>query len=139
MAGSKTSYLENHILDHVLGGPDYTRPATTWIALFTVSPGEAGTLTNEVTGGSYARVSVVNNSTNWPATSQLGGVGSKSNGVDFTFPTATGTWGTVVSFAIVDASTSGNCLYYGDLTVAKVISSGDTAKFAAGDLTITED
>lgn len=134
MAGSKSNYLENKVLDHILGNTAYSAPATTYIALYTVTPGETNGGT-EVTGGSYARVSVTNNTTNWPNASS----GSKSSGADFTFPTATANWGTVVAFGILDASTSGNLLYYGDLTVSKTISTGDTAKFATGDITITED
>ena len=53
MAGSKSDYLENEILDHVLGGADYSRPATVYIALYTAAPTDAGGGT-EVTGGSYA-------------------------------------------------------------------------------------
>jgi len=51
MAGSKSNYLEDELLDHVLGGADWARPATVYIALYTVTPGDAGGGT-EVTGGS---------------------------------------------------------------------------------------
>ena len=134
MAGSKSDFLENTLLDEVLGATDYTPPGTVYLALFTAAPDDTGGGT-EVSGGGYARVAVTNNSTNWPAASG----GSKSNGVDMTFPQATADWGTVVAFAIFDASTGGNMLYWGDLTTSKTINNGDTAKFAAGDITITED
>lgn len=134
MAGSKSNYLENKILDHVLGGADFTRPGTVYIALFTVAPTDAGGGT-EVTGGSYARVTVTNNATNWPAASS----GSKQNGTAFTFAQATANWGTVVAFAILDALTGGNFLYWGDLTQSKSVENGDTAEFAVGGITITED
>lgn len=134
MAGSKADYLENKVLDHVLGGGDYTRPATVYMALFTVARGESTTGT-EVTGGSYARVAITNNATNWPAASG----GSKSNGTTISFPQATASWGTVVGWGLFDASTTGNCLYYGDLTTSKTIGSGDTASFAASAVVITED
>ena len=102
MAGSKSDYLENEILDHVLGGGDFTRPATVYLALFTVTPTDAGGGT-EVTGGAYARVAVTNNATNFPAASG----GSKSIGAQFDFPEATANWGTVVALGIFDASTAG--------------------------------
>lgn len=132
--GSKANYLEDKILDHVLGGGDYTRPGTVYIALFTASPSDSGGGT-ECSGGSYARASVTNNGTNWPASSG----GAKSNGTAINFTTATGSWGTVVAFGIFDASTSGNLLYWGDVTPNKAIGSGDTASFAIGDIDITED
>ena len=134
MAGSKSDYLENKLLDHVLGNVAYTAPTTVYVALYTVAPADSGGGT-EVSGGGYARVAVANNSTNWPAASG----GSKSNGVDITFPTATADWGTVVAFGIFDASTGGNLLYWATLTTSKSVLNGDTAKFSAGSITITED
>lgn len=65
MAG-KSDYLELKILDGVLGGPDFVRPATSHVALYTVAPSDAGGGT-EVSGGSYARAAVTNSATNWPA------------------------------------------------------------------------
>ena len=134
MAGSKADFLENKLLDHVLGAATYTPPVTVYIALYTVAPSDAGGGT-EVTGGSYARVAVTNNATNFPAAT----AGAKSNGTVITFPAATASWGTVVAHAELDAPTGGNFLYWGDLTVSKAINSGDTASFAVGDLDFTED
>ena len=134
MAGSFSNFLELELLDHVFGAAAYTAPSPVFIALFTAAPTDAGGGT-EVTGGSYVRLSVTNNATNFPAAS----AGAKSNGVDFTFVTATANWGTVTSFAIFDASSGGNMLCWADLTVSKAVNSGDTAKFLSGDLDITLD
>jgi hypothetical protein len=122
MAGSKSDFLENELLDHVLGNAAYTAPATVWVALFTVDPSDSGGGT-EVTGGSYARAEVTNNATNWPAASG----GAKANGTAITFVEATASWGTVTAFGIFDAVTAGNLLYWAELTVDKTIDSGDTA------------
>lgn len=134
MAGSKADFLENELLDHVLGNAAYSAPATVYVALYTVAPTDAGGGT-EATGGSYARVAVTNNDTNWPAASS----GAKANGAAITFPTATADWGTVVAFAILDAASGGNFLYWGDLTDNKTVDDGDTASFAIGELDVTED
>lgn len=134
MAGSKSDYLENELLDHCLGGADWARPATVYVALYTVAPTDAGGGT-EVSGGSYVRKAVTNNVTNFPAASG----GAKSNGTEIIFVEATASWGTVVAFGIFDAETVGNLLYWADLTTSKAIGSGDTAKFAVGDLDLTED
>jgi hypothetical protein len=135
MAGSKSDYLELELLDHVLGGGDFSRPATVWIALYSVAPTDAGGGT-EFSAGNYARLSVTNNATNWPAAA----AGLKSNGVEFAFAEATGSnWGTAVAFGIFDAVSGGNLLYWGDLGASKTIDIGDTAKFPIGDLDITED
>ncbi len=132
IAGSFNDFLEDELLDHVFGAAAYTAPATLYVALYTVAPSDTGGGT-EVTGGSYARVAVTNNATNFPAASG----GAKSNGTVITFPTATANWGTVVAFAILDAATNGNFLCWADLTTSKAVNSGDTASFAVGDLDIT--
>lgn len=134
MAGSKSDFLENELLDHVLGNAAYSAPATVYIALYTVAPTDAGGGT-ECTGGSYARKAVTNNDTNWPAASS----GAKANGTTITFATATANWGTVVAFSIMDAASAGNLLYWATLTANKDVDNGDTAEFAVGELDVTED
>jgi len=135
MAGSKSDFLENELLDHVLSAAAYTAPATVYVALYTVAPTDAGGGTEVTAAGAYARVTVTNNVTNWPAASG----GAKSNGTEIIFAEATASWGTVVAFGIFDALTAGNLLYWATLTTNKTIDSGDTAKFAVGDLDVTED
>lgn len=134
MAGSFSDFLELELLDHVFSAAAYTAPATLYIGLFTATPSDTGGGT-EVSGGSYARKDVTNNVTNFPAASS----GAKANGTEITFVTATANWGTVVAFGIFDAVTAGNLLAWGDVTPNKAVNSGDTAKFAVGDLDITLD
>lgn len=134
MAGSFSNYLENAVLDHVFGASSYSAPATLYVALFTVAPNDTGGGT-EVSGGSYARVAVTNNATNFPSASG----GAKSNGAAITFPTATASWGTVVAMGIYDAASAGNLLAWADLTSSKSVGINDTASFAIGDLDITLD
>jgi len=137
MAGSKSNYLENAILDGVLGGPAFALPTDVHIALSTAAYSDAstGSSMTEVAGGGYARVAVTNNATNWPAAAS----GSKSNGTVVSFPVASASWGTIISFYICDAATAGNVLYGGDLTVQRSVAAGDTASFAVGVLVVTED
>lgn len=133
MAGFKSTYLANKVLDHIYGGPDYARPATLYCALYTVAPTAAGGGT-EVSLGGYARVAMTNNATNFPAAAaQL-----KRNGVVITFPTATAPWWTVVGAAWFDAATGGNMLEYGPFTVSRTILSGETFSIAANGGTFTE-
>jgi hypothetical protein len=134
MAG-KSDDLENKLLDHVLGGGDYTRLATVYAALFTAAPSDSGGGT-EVSGGSYARVAITNNATNFPAASG----GAKANGTEIIFPAPSANWGVVTSFALMSASSGGVILYWGLITPNKTVNNGDPApKFAVGDLDITED
>jgi hypothetical protein len=132
MAG-KSDYMENKVLD-IIGGTTFSAPATIYVALYTAAPTDAGGGT-EVSGGSYARVAVTNNATNWPAAS----AGAKSNGTDIVFPAPTANWGTIVAFALFDAA-AGNMLYWGLVTPNKTVNNGDPApKFAVGALSLTED
>lgn len=129
------NYLENELLDHVWGNAAYTAPATLYLALSTSDPTDDGSGITEPSGGSYARLGVANNPTNWPAA--VGG--SKSNGVDNTFVTATASWGVISHMAIFDAASGGNMLAHAALTTSKTIDNGDTVIFEAGNLTITLD
>lgn len=130
-----SNYAEDEVLDHVYGGGDYTRPATLYIALTTATPTDASTCSTitEPASGSYARVSVTNNATNFPASSG----GAKANGTAITFTTATASWGTVTHVVICDASSGGNAIAWGALTANKTVDSGDTVSFAIGDLDLT--
>lgn len=125
--------LENKLLDHVLGGPDYTRLATVYLALFSTATTDAGGGT-ELTGGGYARIAVTNNATNWPAAAG----GSKSNGVAITFAAASGAWATATHFAIMSALTGGVMLFHGPLTTSKTVASGETPRFSAGAIVISQ-
>jgi hypothetical protein len=142
MAGSASDYLEKKILDLVLGAVAFTAPVTVYVALFTDSntaaQRDANTVT-EVTGGSYARSTVTNNATNFPAATGTSPA-SKSNGTAISFANPTANWGTVNAFGIYDALTVGNLLYWGDLTIPKTINNGDTGvSFAISTLTVTCD
>jgi hypothetical protein len=130
MAGF-SNYLEQKLLDHSFGGSAFTQPDV-FMALFTTSPGEDGTGGTEVSGNAYARVEV---------TDSFGAAsgGSKANDEVITFPEATGNWGTITSFGLYDASTSGNLLAFANLTASKAINTDDTASFPIGDLAITLD
>lgn len=127
-----SDYLENKVLDHLLGVTTYTSPGTLYIALFTAAPTDAGGGT-EVTGGSYARKAVTNNTTNFPNAS----AGAKSLNVAHTFVTATASWGTVVAWGLFDASSGGNLLWWADLTASQVVPSGGISSFAVGALAVT--
>lgn len=128
---SFSDYLENKVLDHVFGATAYSAPGTLYVGLFTAAPTDAGGGT-EVTGGSYARASVTNNTSNFPNASG----GAKSNGNAITFATATADWGTVVAAGIFDAGTSGNLIAWCTVT-SQSVPSGVTASIPAGDLDIT--
>lgn len=141
MAGSISDYLEKKLLDLVFGNTAFSLAGPLYVGLLTDSntaaQRDAGTVT-EVSGGSYARVSITQNTTNWPNAS--GTTSTKSNGAVFTFPAPTANWGTVNALAIYDASTAGNLLFWCDLSTPRTINNGDGApSIASGAITITCD
>lgn len=122
-----SNYLENGLLNAVLRNTSYTSPTTVYVGLYTSDPGEDNSGT-EVSGGSYARKSAT--------------FGAPSNGVctnsaAVEFDQATASWGTISHVALLDAITSGNLLFYTDITTSKTIESGDIFKIAAGSLSVT--
>ncbi len=122
-----SDYLENEILDHILGTGAYTMPSTVYVGLSTGSFNDDNSGT-ELTGNGYARESIA-----FSAASS--GTASNSGAVEFS--AATGSWGTVSHFGLFDASSSGNLLIHGALTASKVIETGDILKIAVGDMDIT--
>lgn len=138
VAGSKSNYLENVLLDLVLGAHSWTPPTVIYVALSSqvYAEGSVGTNFNEITGAGAARVAVANNATNWPTS---GTSSQKSNAATITFPAATNTWLEARSFYLLDSITAGNILYGGDLVTPRTLQPGDTASFGPGAILITED
>lgn len=145
-AGAFTDYTENKLVDALMRGQALGAPATLYVGLDTGSCTEAGGGT-EVSGGSYARVAVTASLANWAGTQSAGSTtassgtsGTTSNNGVITFPAPTANWGSVVSFRVWDAASSGNAWLCQTLTIAKTINNGDAApSFSAGTLTVQVD
>lgn len=151
---SASNFLEDSLLDHVLGegARDYT-PPTLYVGLFTgpasdVSAAlETGTMANtagnwgfyEVSTGGYVRQSISFNAASG---------GSATSTATVTFPQATadydnpaGSGSTVTYVAIIDqvddGSSTANVLFYGALTNTKEILNGDQLTVPGGSLTVS--
>lgn len=126
---AKTSYLSNEILDHLLRNETFSSVATLYLAMFTADPTTTGDQTNEVSGGSYSRQSIAFDA----AASQASANTSAVN-----FGTASASWGTVTHWGIMDASSGGNMLYFGEWDTAKAVNNGDTVEIPAGQVQLSE-
>ena len=122
-----SDYAENKILDHTLGTAAWTMPATVYLGLSVASIGDDASGT-ELSGNGYARQSI-----SFASASS----GSASTDATVTFPTATGSWGSIGYWSVWDASSSGNLLMHGGFTTAKTVGDGDILRVNSGDLTIT--
>src|SRR5262245_36716522 len=104
--------VANAVLDRLLGDSSGPIGATAFIGLLLTVPNNDGTGVVEPSGNNYARVSVTNNSTQWPAAVAR----VKQHANDITFNAATGTWGTVTHVGVFDALSGGNLRIFDALT-----------------------
>ena len=154
-----SNYLEDKLLDHTLRSPGaaYGAPSTVYVALFadngtndaanaletgtnaSATTADWGYFEITTTGTAYARQSVT-----FAAAGAGGTPGTIATDVTVSFPVATanydtngGTGQVVTHIAIMDASSGGNVLFYGELTTSKTVSSGDQFTVSDGNLSIS--
>lgn len=122
----------------VVGGTTFA-PATWYFALSTTTPNDDGTNFTEPSGGSYARVTVTNNATNFPAATTSSGETRKTNGAKITWPTPSANWGTVTHYGIFTVSGVGSGLpeFTNPLDSPITIRTGNTPiEFDVGSLSL---
>lgn len=123
--GSLTDYSELELLDHLCNAA-YSPVATVYLALATADPTDAatGASMNECANANgYSRKAITFGAAASRKITQSGAV---------TYDEATGSWGTVTHWAIVDSAThgAGNCLAHGAFAEGKSIVSGNTPSVA---------
>jgi len=125
-----SNYMEDAITAWINGTAFPTpAPTATFVQLYSQDPTDAGSST----GALFTRVSYA--SGGW--TRGTGGAGTLSNTNVITITSSAGSAVTASHFAVFDASTSGNLLFYGALSASKSIAIGDEVKFNALQLTLT--
>lgn len=129
---SLADYLEKKLLDHFFGKASYTAP-TIYVGVSTADPGEDGATLAEPSGNSYARVQTA--ASDWNAATL--GAGTLTNANAVTFPTASGSWGTLAYVCLFDAESGGNLLWSGALTSPQAITTNQVLRFAAAAITAT--
>jgi len=137
--GSFGNYAELKVLELLVGKTAFATP-TAYIGLKTGDPTDAGSGGTEPTDptGAYSRITTAG--ANWDAAA----AGAIQNGAALSFAESSGAWSTgatpLTHFIIMDASTGGNLLAHGTLTVARTVNAaGVTLTFAIGDLDLTLD
>lgn len=129
------NYFAKKLLAKLQGATDFTPPATWYAALLTTLPtDDDGTSLVEPTLATYGynRVSITNNTTNFPAPTTVSHVATQKNGVAIDWGTASGgNWGTIVGVAFYDASSGGNLGYWGPLNAPVIVNDGSGIKVTA--------
>lgn len=124
-----SNYMEDQITAWINGTTFAAAPTNTFVQLYSQDPTDAGS----ATGALYTRVTYA--AGGW--TRGTGGAGTLSNTNAITMQSSAGSAATATHFAVFDASTSGNLLFYGALSASKSIAVGDEVKFNALQLTLT--
>ncbi len=132
---------KHKLLGHIFGNRTFSVPSTIYIGLSKTACLADGTGITEVTGGSYARVAIANNSINWttPVNKQVKNVNT------ITFNTATADWNTYVAsggvlyvfYAETSTGTTGNLMGFCDIPY-KFIQSGTTLIIKPNGLTLSQ-
>ena len=126
-----SNYLEDQITGWIAGTTFAAAPTATFVQLYSQDPGEGGS----ATGALYSRVSVASGAGSW--TRGIGGNGTITNASAFTITSSATATASATHVAVFTSATGGDLLFYGALTTAKTIASGDEVKFNTSALTLT--
>ena len=126
-----SNYLEDQITGWIAGTTFASAPTATFVQLYNGDPTDTGSSGTAL----YSRVSVASGAGSW--TRGTGGNGTITNASAVTITSSASATASATHVAVFDASSSGNLLFYGALTTAKTIASGDEVKFNASALTLT--
>ena len=126
--GQLTNFTEKKILDHLLKTASYSPPAKVYLGLSTADPTADGSGWANPTYTGYARKEITFAAAGTRAIAQAGAV---------TFDQCSGGSSIVTHWGLWDASTDGNLLAYGALSVQKNIVTGNTPAVANGQITVS--
>lgn len=135
---SGTNYIENALLDHLVGNATYTGGVLHCALATAVASGggESGSFTEVSNSGTaYARQQV-------PASSfASASSGSVTTSANIQFPVATAGYGTVTHLVLTDSATygGGNVILIQALTAPKTVDTDDQFVVNSGNLTISLD
>lgn len=129
--GSLSNYGENALMGHLFASA-YSPVATVYLALATGDPGEAATgasMSECANANGYTRKAISFAAASSRKVVQSGAV---------TFDQASGSWGTVTHWALVDSGThgAGNVLAYGAFSTSFSPVSGNTPSVADGQVQV---
>lgn len=129
--GSLSNYAEDALLNHIFNTA-YSSVATVYVALST------GTLTDTSTGASMSEVANANGYARTAVTFGAAATRKVIQSGAVTFPQASGSWGTITDWAIVDTNTygAGNILAYGSFTASFAPVTGNTPTIPSGELQV---
>ena len=131
------NWTENALMNHIFGKATFASPSI-FVGLCTAFPGEGATggSCSEVSNANgYVRIGIAANTWNWSSD------GIVTNHDAIIFPRATGGWGTVTYFVLLNSGLygTGQVLLYGALSQPRGISQWSRPRFNAGVLSVSLD
>ena len=129
-----SNYLEDQITNWI-AGTSMTAPTATFVQLYNGNPTDTGLGGTPIVIATAARTSIASGAGSW--TRGTGGNGTITNASAFTITTSATATASATHVTVWDASASGNLLFFGQLTTAKTVASGDEVKFNIAGLTLT--
>lgn len=113
----KSNFLSTQIIGHVFGKSTYTAPAQYFVALCKIAPlaSDTGSTISEVAYTNYARFAMT--SANFTAVT----ANAVSNSAQLAFATPGATGDVAYGWAICDAATLGNVLYFDALAALPIL------------------
>ncbi len=124
---SFADFWEAEVLDHLFDIGAYAAP-TIYVGLSTADPLDDASGLAEPSDAAYVRIACA-------AWTRVAGL--VDNDAAITFTEATESWGTITHVALFDAESGGNMLVSFALDSGVGVSTGETARFPAGELNIT--
>lgn len=123
------------LLGQYFGATSFTPHATFYVGASTTTYNHDGTGGTEPADAAYARVSVTNNTTNFPAPTVLAAGGAQvTNGTQIQFPTSTASWGTITELGLYTAATGGTPVAVATLGTGVSVASNSQLTFKVGQL-----
>jgi len=136
-----SDYLANTFLDYVFKDGSFATPnATIHVALLTTKPTDAGTGTTITEPWVVPGHQLMKNYRRQPFVdwkTATGGLVENNTAINFKNPS--GSWGEITHTCSVDASGTGNMLFYGRVGIAQTPTQGSRVQFSADayDITVT--
>lgn len=127
-----STYFLNLVMGNLFGTQTSTPlPTEYYLGLATSAPTAAGACSGEISADNtgYSRVKLTGLSA--PASGVI------HNNSPISFPQSTAAWGTVTHYAVFDAATGGNLLFFGELEPSRTVETSTTLSILPSALTIT--
>jgi hypothetical protein len=130
---SATNFAKNKILNNLYGATAFTPPNSYFLALSKNTISISGSNLSEPVDAGYARVEIPNTKGYFT----LATSGSLVNSAAITFPQSSGSWGTILTLALMDSLTSGSVWFYTDLSSPRIVQDLSTISFSASAITFS--